>query len=238
MDCDFGHDYLWNSRFPEKPAPAFLAVFDTALIGQVRPNVTEVNVRLSDGDLAKIRPVRAYGRPWIGLVIPDGVTAGLVTAYAGDAEFAHSTPFVDQGGYQFLSWLPPGDAGPARSTKVVSATIEPGASLYTGPWGNCVGWSPEHSCFPVGWQVKNWVDEYPSEPRTPRSVLMSVAPKASYLLLTLSTGRHQRIPVVTGAGVAFVALRVRASPGIVAWGVYDSRGRELSSGLGPPDRVA
>lgn len=92
---------------------AYLAVFDPELTGQVRPNVTRVSVRLSDGDAVRLRPVRAYGRHWIGLLLPDGVWIDLVRAYANGVELAHSTPFRNAAGYEFLSWLPPGDAGPA-----------------------------------------------------------------------------------------------------------------------------
>lgn len=59
--------------------PAYLAVFDPQLVGQVRANVTEVSVRLSDGDAVRLRRCgRTAGiagrRLAGGQDAPDGVT--------------------------------------------------------------------------------------------------------------------------------------------------------------------
>ncbi len=185
------------ARFPQRREPAYLAVFDPGLIGQVRANVTEVSVRLSDGDAVRLRPAQAYGRHWIGLLLPDGVSIDLVTAYANGVELAHSTPLHNSIAYGFLSWLPPGDAGPAPTTKIVNAAVVPGDQLSIGPSGTCIGWPDAMSC----WRVADWFADYPATAGSSRALVVSVAPEASYLVLTLSAGRNFRVPVVKGAGV-------------------------------------
>lgn len=238
MYCDFGRTYLWSTRFPDRSYPAWLNADVGALYGQVRPTVTKVSVRLSDGDLVKLRPVTAYGRHWIGLVLPEGLLVAKVTAYSGGREIAHSVPYVAADGhYNFLTWLPPGDPGPARVTKVVDAAVVPGDMLYVGPWGNCIGYPNAYSCFPVGYRATGWGSEYPNEPQTPRSSVIAVPADAAYMLLTLTNHRIERVRVLHGAGVGFVAVRVLAHPWIAHWELYDAAGNPLSGGKGPPDRV-
>jgi hypothetical protein len=235
-ECQIGTDDLWGS-FPSQSEPALLGAAGQTMLGQVRDDVSRVSVTLSDQIVLHLRPVTAYGRRWIGLVFPAGVKVVKVTAYSGAAQLAHTTPFVaDDGNYNFLTWLGPGETGPAIVTKAISRKIVPGDRLYVGPWGNCVGWTESYSCWPLGsLQVSSWVYEYPHAPSTPRSVVMAVRSNVSFMLLNLSNGKSRRVPVVKGAGIGFVAYRITDNPSVLSWGLYNSMGVRLSGGTGPPD---
>ena len=125
--------------------PADIWSFSPALFGPVRANVDRVSLRLSDGVVLILRPVAAFGHRWIGVVLPPGLAPVKAVAYSRTSELAHSVPFKFDLGvweYDFLTWLPAGDNGPSRATKVVRGG---GLALVlrTGPWGNCLiggGW--------------------------------------------------------------------------------------------------
>ncbi len=234
--CQIGTNNLWGP-FPSQSEPAFLGAAGQTMLGQVRDNVSRLNVRLSDGIVLKLRPVTAYGRRWVGLVFPAGVTMNRATAYSGAIQIAHTTPFIaDDGNYSFLTWLGPGDHGPAIVTKAISRKVVPGDRLFVGPWGNCVGWPGAYSCWPLrSLNVSGWVYEFPHAPSTPRSVVMAVRSSVAYMLLHLSNGKTMRVRVVKGAGIGFVAYRITDNPSVLSWGLYSSRGVRLSGGNGPPD---
>jgi hypothetical protein len=95
-------------------------------------------MRLSDDAVLTLYPVEAYGHRWIGVVLPEGLWPVKAVAFSRHAEIVHSAPFVggSPGSRQvfFLTWLPPGDDGPSRITKLIR---DGGTSLvlHIGPWG-------------------------------------------------------------------------------------------------------
>ncbi len=233
--CQIGSNRLWG-RIPGGE-PAMLSAAGQTLLGRVRADIRRIRVRLSDGVIIDLHPVVAYGRRWVGLVFPAGSSVSTVTAYAHGEPIAHSTPYIpENGNYEFLSWLSPGVDGPAIVTKPINPLIVPGDQLSVGPWGNCVGWPDQFVCWPLGAPfMSGSIYSFPHAPLTPRSVVMAVQPNVAYLRVTFSNGVSRRIHVVYGAGVGFVAYKVRSKPAIVKWGLYSSAGRRLSGGLGPPD---
>jgi hypothetical protein len=233
--CQIGIDRVPGSF--KNGEPAILKAAGQTMLGRVRPDVARVRVRLSDGVIIDLRPATAYERHWVGLVMPVGATITMVTAYAHGKPIAHSTPFVGaDGNYDFLTWLPPGVNGPAIATKDIGPRVVPGDQLYVGPWGNCVGWPDQFTCWPLGTRyMSGSVYDYPHAPVTPRSVVIAVRPDIAYLQLTLSNGRVRRVHTINGAGVGFIAYKVTEHPRILQWGLYDSAGRRLSAGHGPPD---
>lgn len=235
--CQIGIDRIRGSF--RRGRPAIIYASGQTLLGRVRADVRRVRVRLSDGVIIDLRPATAYQRHWIGLVIPSGATVTMVTAYAGGVPIGHSSPFVGaDGNYDFLTWLKPGDDGPPIEITDIGPRVVPGDQLYVGPWGNCVGWPDQITCWPLGTKfMSGSVYDYPHAPVTPRSVVMAVRSDIAYLQLTLSTGKVRRVHAVHGAGVGFIAYRVRQRPRILRWGLYDSAGRKLSGGHGPPDAV-
>lgn len=53
-----------------------------SVFGIVRPDVTRIDVKMSDARTLSVRPVAATGHRWIGLVFGDGVVIRRATAYA------------------------------------------------------------------------------------------------------------------------------------------------------------
>jgi hypothetical protein len=223
----------------ERPDPVRIWTFSPVLFGPVRPDVTLVSMRLSDGSVVRLHPVRAFGHRWIGIVLPPRLTPVAAVAYAGRRDLVHAVPYVGPAPgaspgspeVAFLSWLPPGDDGPARVTKTVRGR---GMTLVlrTGPWGNWLGNQGAAWDFPLGFR--------PSEPALqgggglPQPVPMAFPWPAKYLVLTLADGTRERIPLVLGAGLGFAIVTVTARPAVLRWDVYDRLGKRLSGGKGPP----
>lgn len=220
----------------DEPKPVAIWTFDPVLFGPVGPEVTRVDMRLSDRVVIRLHPVEAFGHRWIGIMLPSALTPVEAVAYSGRRELAHAVPYVGPAPdssqkIAFLSWLPPGDDGPPRLTKTVRGG---GWSLVlrSGPWGNWldddnVGWD-----FPLGFRPSEPVLE--SGAGLPQTVPMAFPSPARYLVLTLSNGTRSRIRLVAGAGLGFAIVRLTAKPAVLRWDVYDSAGKRLSGGQGPP----
>lgn len=220
----------------ERPDPVSIWTFSPVLFGPVRSDVTQVSMRLSDGVVVHLYPVEAFGHRWIGIVLPAALTPVEAVAYSGHRELAHAVPYVGPAPsaspeIAFLSWLPPGNDGPARMTKVVRGG---GLSLVlrSGPWGNWLGNQGEAWDFPLGFR--------PGEASLqgggglPQAVPMAFPWPAKYVVLTLSNGTRRRIQLVLGAGLGFAIFKVTARPAVLRWDVYDGIGQRLSGGPGPP----
>lgn len=219
-------------------APGWIWTFWPAIFGPVKPDVARVTMRLSDGVVLNLRPVEAYGRHWIGIVLPRRLAPVKVVAYSRDAEIAHSVPFVggNFGGspdIEFLSWLPPGDDGPRRMTKVVRGG---GLTfvLHAGPWGNVLVSESQRWSFPLGDHLSGALEGGGGLPRT---VPMAFPWPAAYMKLVMSDGSTRRVPLVPVAGLGFAVIRAASKPSILRWGVFDRRGRRLSGGVGPPGGI-
>ena len=218
------------------PGPANIFSFDPVLYGPVKPEVNRVSLRLSDGVVLILRPVQAFGRRWIGIVLPPGLAPVKAVAYARDRELAHSVPFKDNVGarnFDFMSWLPAGDEGPSRMTKVVRGG---GLRLVlrTGPWGNCLSNESQGYSFPLGFHPNGALSGSSGLPRT---VPMAFPWPARYMTLDMSDGTTRHVRLVQGAGLAFAIIRAPRNPSINAWNVFDGRGRRLSGGVGAPGGI-
>lgn len=220
----------------ERPDPVSIWTFSPVLFGPVRSDVTQVSMRLSDGVVVHLHPVKAFGHRWIGIVLPSALTPVEAVAYSGHRELVHAVPYVGPAPgaspeIAFLSWLPPGDDGPVRMTKRVRSD---GLSLVlrSGPWGNWLGNKGASWAFPLGFR--------PSEAALqgggglPQAVPMAFPWPAKYVVLTLSDGTRKRIQLVLGAGLGFAIVKVTARPAVLGWDVYDGIGQRLSGGQGPP----
>jgi hypothetical protein len=225
----------------ERPHVISIWTFSPVLFGPVRSNVTVVRMRLSDGAVIDLHPVRAFGHRWIGVVLPPTLAPVEAIAYSGRRELTHAVPYVRIGAdgtpdIWFMSWLRPGEAGPARTTKLVRGA---GLSLvlHTGPWGNVLlaessGWD-----FPLGFKPdKDPALEDSSE--LPRPVPLAFAWPARYIVLILSNRTAKVVQLVRGAGIGFAIVKVAARPVILRWDVYDAAWRRLSSGYGPPGGIS
>jgi len=192
-------------------------------------------MRMSDGFVINLRPVRAFGHRWIGIVLPAALAPVDAVAYSGHREVGHSVPYVGPGvdttpAIAFLSWLPPGDRGPARTTKVVS-----GGGLrmvlHSGPGGNVLIGRGAGADYPLGYRASGALWGGASYPQSFPVVFPS---PARYIVLVLANGTRKRIPLVIGAGLGFAMIRVTTRSSVMRWGVYDARGKWLSGGHGAP----
>jgi hypothetical protein len=237
-DCAAGSTYVWSDKWPDS-RPLFLETqTGQTIYGQVRPAVTWVSARLSDGAVLGLRPVGAYGRRWIALVVPDQLSVSELIVYSARGEIAHSVPFLYGSNREphFYTWLPPGDPGPARSTRLLNSSVVPGQWLHVGPWGTCfMENSDSGMCWPVDQPTFGVIEDYPGHPATSRITVITYRPDVAYLVLTMSNGTTERVPVVRGAGMVFAAFKITRHPAIVSWGAYDSARRRVSGGPGPPD---
>jgi hypothetical protein len=219
----------------ERPHPVSIWTYSPVLFGPVRSDVTVVRMRLSDGALIDLHPVRAFGHRWIGVVLPPALTPVEARAYAGRRELAHAVPYVGNGPgstpeIEFLAWLPPGDSGPARRTNLVRGAGM-NLVLHSGPWGNVLRGEDEEWSFPLGFKPNPVLQ---GSGALPRAVPLAFAWPARYIVLILSNRTAKLVPLVRGAGIAFAIVRVAKRPVILRWDVYDAAWRRLSGGFGPP----
>lgn len=219
-------------RWPASPDPA--AIWDSGPVfyGPVQADVDRVSLRLSDRAVLILRPVEVFGHRWIGVVLPAGLAPEKAVVYSREKELAHAVPFHDTSlrEYEFLTWLPAGDEGPNRMTKVIRGGGRT-LVLHTGPWGNCLVGDDEDWSFSL--------DDHPNgaiegSGGLPRTVAMAFPWPARYMTLDMSDGTKRRVRLVQGAGLAFAIIRAPRSPRIDEWSVYDGRGRRLSGGRSAP----
>jgi len=231
-DCAVGRDYLWHRL--AGGAPVYFETIGPGVYGRVLdPKVSRLTATLSDGAVLNLRPVQAYGMRWVALAVPAGLSLVQVKAYSVRSELVHAVPYQIGGSYEFFTWLPPGDPGPARVTKAISPRLLPSARLHTGPWGNCViEGSSAAECWSLGQPTFGALGD---STQVPRVVLISFRPDASYLVLFLSDGKVNQVPIVRGAGIGVAAVRIVRSPKIVRWAVFDAKWTQVGGGSGPPD---
>jgi len=121
------------------------------VFGIVRPEVTAIVVQMSGGREVSIRPVAAAGKRWVGLVVrPGSPEVVKAIAYPGRTELGYSVPFYGgelRPGTYFLTWLRPGQPGPAtrgaRSSSLAHGATARRSTLRspTGP-GKTAGRPP------------------------------------------------------------------------------------------------
>jgi hypothetical protein len=220
-----------------------------ALFGTVRPDVTSIVLRLSGGSRVRLRPVAAVGWRWVGLVLRPGQAVARAIAYSGRTELGYSVPFYGglmRPGTYFVTWLRPGQRGPASAEKYIAAggrgTHSWNALVLAGPWGYCgslmapAADEQRQACWPPAalraGGVILWLG---SPPRTPSWVLGTAGPAVAYLRLTQAAGGELKVPAAVVSGQRFFAIRLRA--GTIRWAAYSAAGRELYSGSGPASSV-
>jgi len=210
----------------------------------VGADVSRIIVSLSDGAVLKLHPFTLAGYRWVGLVVPRSLRIVEAIAYSGKRELGHSVPFTDDGDQTLVTWLRPGQAGPARSTRRIGSGVAAGARWsvvgYAGPWGYCEVLTAQNhhgsSCQQarVGHPGSELIG--PASATLGRWVVGTARPDVAYLVLTLSDRATLRVPVVEFAGMNWFALAITARPRIVSWRAYDAAGHELYGGPGWPYR--
>ena len=223
----------WQSERPTEPAKIF--TFSPALFGPVRPGVTRVSMRLSDGAVVELHPVAAFGHRWIGIALPAALTPVEAIAYAGSKELGHAVPYAGPGpgvtpDIEFLSWLSPGVTGPVRRTQRVRGGGQD-LVLRSGPWGNVLAGQSGNWSFPLDYRTSGVLEGGGGLPQT---VPVAFPSPARYLKLVFANGMTRRVHLVLGAGLGFALVRIPARPAVRGWDVYSAIGQRLDGGQGPP----
>jgi hypothetical protein len=113
------------------------------LFGTLRADVARIEIRLPDGQVANLMPVRWAGYRWVGIVLPAGVRIAKAVAYdTAGAEVAYAIPHAVT---ELSTWWAPRQAGPARVTKSIGAgtvgNVHWHVTAEIGPWGYCYAWA-------------------------------------------------------------------------------------------------
>ena len=111
--------------------------------GAVRADVAYVKVRLGNGIVLTLRPVKVWGIREVAFAVPVGAEIVEATAYSRHGVIATAIPFSYPGtGAAFSAWLRPGQPGLSRASgRIASGTVggHPwSVTAYVGPWGICL----------------------------------------------------------------------------------------------------
>ena len=221
-----------------------------SVYGIVRPDVTRIDFKMSNGPTISVRPVAAAGHRWIGLVFRDGVVITRATAYAGATELAYSVPFIGgdlRAGTYFLSWLHPGQRGPAHADRYFASGGPGGRSwnalILAGQFGYCatlevmVTNGARQDCWSVS-SLRSSVRvimRWGAASAQPRWIVGTARPAVAYLRLYLAGGGTARVRVTEVSGQNFYAMQIGPGPRILRWGAFDVAGHRLYGGRGAPD---
>ena len=216
--------------------------------GVVSKNVTRVAVTMNNHQTLNLYPVAAAGRRWIGLLMPLSARAMSFTAYSGKTELARA---VSTGALPPVSWLRPGQKGPASQyTFIAKARVPSGSghhlrwnsAVQAGPTGYCValivslasrqGFLSENCMSPDTAQSAG-VKEIVSRPFA-RWLLGTARPSVAYLKFDLAKGKALRAPAVLVSGQRFFGLALLPRQNVTNWAAYDKAGHRLYGGTGQP----
>jgi len=228
-----------NSNGPE--------VWD-ALFGVVRPDVTRIAMRMSNGSTVSLHPIAAAGYRWVGLVLRfmgPGVTRAI--AYSGTTELGYSVPFYGgelRPGTYFVTWLRPGETGPARQSRYIATGRSGGngwsAYVAAGPWGYCVSLEvpvtngARQNCWSASALSSQVIMASGPPSVVPRWLVGVVQSWVAYLRIMLADGRSYRVRVIDVSGAKFFAMEVGRGTAIVGWRAYNASGRLFYGGHGAP----
>jgi hypothetical protein len=204
--------------------------------GPVREDVARLTERLADGTVLRLRPVRWHGARWVGLVVPQHLGMGRLTAYArGGTEIAHAVPF---GATAYVGWLRPGERGLPRQKVVIGSGTLDGKpwteTANSGPWGICIENgqaaycdSGNGSALPRGDLVGSQSCDRPGGLGAGQA-----ATAVRSLRLRFSDDSVQHVPAVSVAGRRYFAFSIPAKSKVTKWTAYDAAGQRLGSGNG------
>jgi hypothetical protein len=218
------------------------------LAGPVATRVTRVSIRLTNGVVLRLWPVRYGTRRWVGVELPGTPRIARATAYAGTREIAYAVPFDDgQVLPSLLGWLRPGQREPATVTWPVGSGVSDGwrwsASVHDGPWGRCSEMRVAHQATDLGCSSPGAsAGVMLSSPGGriggrlyPRWWLGQVEASIRYLRFALSDGSTMRVDAAPGGTRRFYAVVLsRPSLRIVSWAGFDAAGQRVSGGTGLP----
>ena len=218
----------------------------TVKFGTVKPTVTRVTVRLGDGQLLVLHPVKVLGTRWIAFPLPLHVGIIRATAYAGRSEIGYAIPFDGAPGLPspsviFGLWLKPGDTPHPRGTFQIGSGVLDGKSWaekeYVGPWGHCFAAAGEGLQLCVDGfgselnraQLVSMIMAAPGG-KGPGPFMYEVASSVARVTVTVSDGEVLRPAVSVGdGGLKYIYYNIgQGRP--LRWTAYDAAGHQLGSG--------
>ncbi len=220
----------------------------SGLYGVVRSDVTKIVIRLNSGQVVDVHPVSAQGYRWVGLLFPLSLYTPKITVYAGRTELGHSFPYS----WLPVTWLRPGQAGPARQSARVGAGFVPmnsrhdwSATVKAGPFGYCLSLTGreakelDYDCLSPATVRRPGVHARTrTRPRgLARWLIGTASPGVAYVKLFVADGTTIKAPVVPVSGQDFYALAIVRGQVVTGWGAYDSTGHRLYGGVGAPRLV-
>jgi len=172
-----------------------------ALFGIVRPDVTLIVMRMSDGREVSLRPVAAAGKRLVGLVLRAGRAwsrPSFTRAGPSWGTRSRSTAGNCGRGPIFVTWLRAFQPGPARADRFIATGGSGGngwdALVLADPRGYCASlntpvargsrqdcWSPAALRRGVGVIMRTG-----SPAAIPRWIIGTISPPVTYLRLTLA----------------------------------------------------
>jgi len=237
----FGPDGTTDSG-PAFAAPSTEPVSFTGIVcgpsqaayGPVAADVSYVAVRLGNGIVLTLHPVRVYGVRLVGFAIPVGAPVVSATAYSARGEIATAIPFNQPGEIAtFSAWLRPGQHGLSRASGRIASGVVSGhawsVTAYLGPWGICLDSSAGGGdCMPTTSGLgTNLLFRAAGSP----GVAGGVASAAVTRVVAYPPGGTpvQTRPVTVG-GQKFFAFPLAHADKAVRWKAYDRAGNVVASG--------
>jgi hypothetical protein len=210
--------------------------FTDAESGPVSAAVSYVTVRLADGTLLTLHPVRVYGTRYVAYAVPTRAVISRITAYSARGEIAAAVPFHGPDGSVTVSlWLRPGQTGLPRATHLVGSGTVGGrawsVTAYVGPWGECVvtpSGSSSGGCVPVSKPRGTSVIGSASGPLV--VVYGSAAADVEHVVITLAGGGSIRVPAIQVGTQKFFAFAHGNGRHPVRWQSYNAARHETGSG--------
>jgi hypothetical protein len=206
--------------------------------GPVAADVSSIKVRLGNGIVLTLHPVRVYGVRLVAFAIPVGAPVVSATAYSARGEIATAIPFRDGGISSFVTWLRPGQPGLARTSGLIGSGSYLGKAwsvrAYLGPWGACLvgqaGDAGGSNCEEVTSVSRNGTGMWLWTGGIPAIAMGSAGPSVARIAVTSPDGKTTQVhPVAVGAG-RFFAFPFGQGPKHWKWTAYDGSGHAITSG--------
>jgi hypothetical protein len=208
--------------------------------GAVRADVAYVKVRLGNGIVLTLRPVKVWGIREVAFAVPVGAEIVEATAYSRHGVIATAIPFSYPGtGATFSAWLRPGQPGLSRASgRIASGTAGGHAwsvTAYLGPWGICLeavtsNQDTTGACVsatsPLG------TDRLFRTSGRPQVAGGTAAAAVARIVAHLPDGTTVQVRPVTIGQQKFFAFRLPAGKRPLTWTAYDSSGKAVGSGTG------
>jgi hypothetical protein len=206
--------------------------------GPVSAAVSYVTVRLADGPLLTLHPVRVYGTRYVAFAVPAHAVISKITAFSARGELASAVPFHDPDGTTTIGlWLRPGQTGLPRATHLVGSGTVGGrawsVTAYVGPWGECLvtrgSGSITSSCVPVSRPRGTSVIGSSSGPLVVG--YGSAAADVGHVVITLAGGGSIRVPAIQVGTQKFFAFAHGHGQHPIRWQSFNAIRHETGSGL-------